>query len=209
MVNSTSRMPPRPVLTSRVASPGAARLLLDRALERLDLVDLGEAEVFAIDERLDGLEELPAELEVAGDGADLDQRLPLPGAAQRVVVGQRAGQGPGERAALALGPQAQVDAVGLAAVGVADSRRTTSADHAAEELAFRASVSRGPRGLALLVVDEHQVDVAGVVQLLAAELAEGEDDHRPGWPLATGWPKRRLTVRRAVARATSGRPRRP
>ena len=33
----------------------------------------------------------------------------------------------------------------------------------------------GPRVGAVLVVDEHEVDVAAVVQLLAAELAEGED----------------------------------
>ena len=38
-------------------------------------------------------------------------------------------------------------------------------------------------GLAVLVVDEHQVDVAGVIQLLAAELAEA-DDGEPGRPAA-------------------------
>ena len=62
MVNSMSRMPPWPVLTSRVAVAGLAGLLLDAPLERLDLVDLGEAEIFAIDKRLDGLQELLAQL---------------------------------------------------------------------------------------------------------------------------------------------------
>ena len=39
-------------------SPTRPALLLDLPLQRLDLVDLGEAEVFAVDERLDGREEL-------------------------------------------------------------------------------------------------------------------------------------------------------
>ncbi len=43
----------------RVAGP--AGLLLDAALERLDFVDLGDAEILAIDERLDRLDELLAE----------------------------------------------------------------------------------------------------------------------------------------------------
>ena len=58
MVNSMSRMPPWPVFTSRVAVAGLAGLLLDPPLERLDLVDLGEAQIFAVDERLDGSQEL-------------------------------------------------------------------------------------------------------------------------------------------------------
>ena len=58
MVNSMSRMPPRPVLTSVSLSPAWLRLLLDAPLQRLDLVDLGESQIFAIDERLDGLEEV-------------------------------------------------------------------------------------------------------------------------------------------------------
>ncbi len=65
-----------------VAVAGLPGLLLDAPLQRLDLVDLGDAEILAIDERLDGLQELLAQAQVAGDGADLDQRLPFPGAAQ-------------------------------------------------------------------------------------------------------------------------------
>ena len=45
-----------------VAVAGPAGLVLDAPLQRLDLVDLGEAEILAIDERLDGLEELLAQL---------------------------------------------------------------------------------------------------------------------------------------------------
>ena len=50
------------------------------------------------------------------------------------------------------------------------------ADDAAEELVVADAGDALAAGRAFLVVEEHQVDVAGVVQLLAAELAEGEDD---------------------------------
>ena len=63
MANSMSRMPPWPVLTSLSARRRAsAVLLLDPPLQRLDLVDLGEAEILAVDERLDRLEELLAQV---------------------------------------------------------------------------------------------------------------------------------------------------
>ena len=143
--------------------------------------------------------------QVAGDGADLDERLPFPGAAQRVVVGERAGQRARQRAAVAFGPQPQIDAIGLAAVGVRRQQPHDLADDAGEELvvadAGDALAARGP----FLVVDEHQVDVAGVVQLLAAELAEGEDDAagRLAGRRCTARRSACRRCRRAVARATS------
>ena len=114
--------------------------------------------------------------QVAGDGPDLDEGLPFPGAAQRVVVRQRAGQRAGQRAAVPFGPQPQIDAVGLAAVGVRRQQADDLADDAGEELVVADAGDALAARAALLVVEEHQVDVAGVVQLLAAELAEGEDD---------------------------------
>ena len=47
-------------------TPAWLGLLLDAPLQRLDLVDLGECQIFAIDERLDGLEEALTQPEVAG-----------------------------------------------------------------------------------------------------------------------------------------------
>ena len=145
-----------------------------------------------------------AEREVAGDGPDLDERLPLPGAAERVVVGQRAGQRPGQRAAVAFRPQPQIDAVGQAAVGVGRQQPHHLADDRAKNSSLPMLVIALAAGRAFLVVEEHQVDVAAVVQLLAAVLAEGEDDarDRPAGRGA-GSPKRLPTWRRAMARATS------
>ena len=162
------------------ADAALAGLLLDAPFQRLDLVDLGERQIFAVDERLDGLEEALAQGEVAGRRADLDERLPLPGAAEGVVVGQGAGQRPGQRAAVALRPQAQVDAVGQAAVGVGRQQAHHLADDLGEELVVADAGDALAAGGAVLLVDEHQVDVAAVVQLLAAELAEGEDDAGDG-----------------------------
>src|ERR1043166_21030 len=70
-----------------VALAELARLLFDLSLERLDLVNLGDAEVTAIDEWLNGANELLAQLGVACDRANLDERLTFPGSAHRVVIG--------------------------------------------------------------------------------------------------------------------------
>ena len=61
-------------------------LLLDAALEDLDFVDLGKAQIFAIYVRLDGGHEGMAEFDIAGHWTNLDEGLPLPGPAERVVV---------------------------------------------------------------------------------------------------------------------------
>src|SRR5438094_2040240 len=82
---------------------GGCGLPLQLPLHRLDLVDLTEAEVLAINERLDRLHELGAQTEVAGDRSGLDECLPFPGPAHRVVVGEGAGERAGERAALPFG----------------------------------------------------------------------------------------------------------
>ncbi len=87
-----------------VAGPRPAGLVLDAALEGLDLVDLGEAEIFAVDEGLDGAQEFLAEPRIAGDRPHLDERLPFPGAAERVIVGERAGQRARQRAAVPFRP---------------------------------------------------------------------------------------------------------
>ena len=81
-----------------VADPAMARLdlgmafaclagfLLDAAFQRLDFINLAEAKVLAIDKRLDVLEKRLAQLEIARDRPQLDERLALPGSAKRVVV---------------------------------------------------------------------------------------------------------------------------
>src|SRR5207248_3121932 len=91
---------------------------LDSALQGLDLIDLGETEVLAIDEGLDGAQELLAEFEIARDRAKLDESLALPGSAQGIVIRKRAGERARQRTAVPLRPETEIDAVGLAAIGM-------------------------------------------------------------------------------------------
>ena len=58
----------------------------------------------------------------------------------------------------------------------ADEQAHDLADDAGEELVVADAGDALAARVAFLVVEEHQVDVAAVVELLAAELAEGEDD---------------------------------
>ena len=103
-----------------------------------------------------------------------------------------------------FGPQPQIDAVGLAAVGVRAEQPDDLGADAGEVIVVADDGDATAARLAFLVVEEHQVDVAGVVELLAAELAEGEDDAaRRLAGVVCGLPKRRLMLRRAVSRATS------
>src|SRR5437867_859745 len=103
-------------LLVRFARP--AGLLFDAALEGLDLVDFRDAEIFAIDERLDAADELFAQAHIAGDRTHFDEGLAFPGAAHGIVICQGAGQRARQGAAMAFGPEPKVDAIRLAAVRV-------------------------------------------------------------------------------------------
>ena len=100
--------------------------------------------------------ELGAEVGVTGDGAGLQQRLELPrlgpAAPVRLVRGHRAH----ERAVAALGAE----------VGV-DPEAAPRHVHGPPRPAFERR--------RIAVADEHHVDVAGVVELAAAELAHADD----------------------------------
>ena len=69
------------------------------------------------------------------------------------------------------GRKPQIDAIGQAPVGVRREQPHHFLDDAVEDFAVGyAAAAAG--GFAVVVVDEHEVDVAGIVQLVAAELAE-------------------------------------
>ncbi len=116
--------------------------------------------------RLDHRDVLPAELEVAGDGARLEQRLELPGARPALVVALVAGEGAGQRAGLALGPQCRVDRPDGALAGLlrADPHEV------AGELGGDLEGDVGVDAVRRLVHEDH-VDVGDVVELVAAALA--------------------------------------
>src|SRR5262249_22606485 len=75
-----------PGLDVRVRLPRSPSLLLNLPLERFDLVDFAEAEIFPVDEGFYGPKESFPKPAVAGDGAEFDERLTLPGSPQGIVV---------------------------------------------------------------------------------------------------------------------------
>ena len=147
-----------------LGGPGRDGALLDPPLERLDLGDLGRAEIAAIDERLDRLEKGLAQGEVARDRTALDERLALPGPAAGHVVAQRGVQRPRQCPLFAVGPQPHVDAIGDPQRGVVGQQPDDVAPHPGKELGVGHDL--GALGLAVFVVEEDQIDVGAVVELL-------------------------------------------
>ena len=124
--------------------------------------------------RLDHGDVLPAELEIAGDSARLEQSLELPGAGPPLVVALVAGEGAGQRAGLALGPQRRVDRPDGPLAGLLRADPHQVAGELGGDLERLVRVRAVP-GL----VHEDHVHVGDVVELVAAALAH-RDDREPG-----------------------------
>ncbi len=116
---------------------------------------------------------LHAQREVARDRPCLDQRRALPVLAEALVIGQRRRHGDGDCPGARLRPQPQVDAQHVAVGG----RRLQQAHEVAHEAHVERlhAVAVAHRGLAG-IVEADEVDVARVVELGAAELAQREHD---------------------------------
>ena len=161
--NSTSRRPPRPSLSSRSAC-GRRDVRLDPAAHRLHLGDEAGPVAGLPDQRPERVDVGAAQGGVAGDRAHLQQRLELPGARPLLVVGARGR------------PRVRTSAPALPS-----GRSAASTSQAASrQIRIRAAATRvgGGQGRRLGVarVDrlghEDDVDVADVVQLPAAALAQ-------------------------------------
>jgi hypothetical protein len=165
------------------------RALFDLALQRADAHDVGTIQVAAVDPRLQLGQELSAQIHVAGDRPGLDERLAFPCPPEDVVVVQGRTEGDHRRALPAFGPQPQVHAVRRAQGRALRQVLDHLAGQPIEELAI------GDRaravGLAGVVAEENQVDVAGVVQLPAAQLAQGQHGEAGGLPVR---PSRRAAL---------------
>ncbi len=120
---------------------------------------------------------------VSSGVAGLDEGLPLPRARAPLEVREVLAKGDDERAALSVGTEPQVDAVERALLG----RLGQDLDDAPRERRVEDLLPGRAGGIA----HEEEIDVRGIVELRAAELAER--DHREA-------PERRLAVE-----ASSGR----
>ena len=146
-----SRMPPGPRLSSRPTRPPSADLLLGAGLHGAQRAEGVGVEGVGPQPALRGLEPPRAQLAVAGDGAGLQQRLELPRLGPAVPVGLVGVDRANQRSVAALGSEVGVDPE--AAAGDLHHRPGPSLEAVARSLAH-----------------EHHVDVAGVVELGAAEL---------------------------------------
>ncbi len=145
---------------SELELPGplvGADVLLDAPPHGLHVADEVRPARGAPHHRRDGLGVRLAQLRVARDGPGLEQRLELPGLGPPLVVGDVAVEGAHERALTALGAQ----------VGVHLEAGLAQDPH-------HPACEPGGGGVGGLR-DEHDVDVADVVQLVAAALAHGDD----------------------------------
>ena len=152
------------------ASAQTEGLLLDPPLQGLDAADVGVAQVAAVDPRPKRGEKLVAQREVAGHRPGLDVGLPLPGPAAGVVIRHRALDAHDHRPASPFRPQPHIDPVDPAQLGLLGQQADEFAGHKVEEF----EIADWPRavGRAVVFAEEDQVDVAGVVQFQAAELAQ-------------------------------------
>ena len=149
------------------------------------------------------VDEVPAQLEVAGARPGLEHRLELPGLGPPLVVGPMAGQRPDQLTRLALGAQRGVDLPDGAGRGV---RRADPGQLGGEPGGHGDRLLVADHGLAVVVQhrlgDEEHVDIADVVQLLGAALAQG-DHGQPG--LQTSGPNLARPMARAASRVASAR----
>ena len=168
------------VLDVGVIRPIADGPVFDPSLERLDAADVGTRQPAAVDPRLHLGEHPPSQRLIAGDAPGLHPRLPLPGAAVAVVILEhrllRHRRGPGRP----VGPQPQVDAVGDPQVGRLHDQPHRLLHNPLEELGICTGL--GSLHAAVGRIHEYKVDVAGIVQLHTAKLAQR--DHRDGGVLA-------------------------
>ncbi len=131
------------------------------------VVDRLRVEPLSPQERRQQPEQLLAHGAVARRGAGLEQRLPLPGPPGLVVVGRGRRGARREGAARAVGAQAQVDAEQAPARRALLHRRDEGARQRLGGLRRRA-----------VAAHEHEVDVARVVELAPAQLAERQHRQR-------------------------------
>ena len=154
-----------PALQLAIVQSPTAGLLLRARLHRADLAHRVRVQHLRPHERPGQGHELVAEAAVAGDRSCLQQGLELPCLAPSLVVRGIAVEGAGERARPALGAKVGVRAEDDAVFGAGGHG---GEDHPCDVLTTSV----------VALVDEQHVDVARVVQLLAAELAHADHGER-------------------------------
>ncbi len=153
--------------------PAAAAMGVDLPLDRVDVLDCREIEVLAPDKGPQLAQEPPSGNAVAGDRAGLDQRRPLPVLADALIISHRRRYRHRRRGRGRVRAQPQIDAKHVAVAGAFFEQPHQIAREPAEK-GLRAFACRHPRPRG--VVKQYQVDIARIVELAPAELAQAEHD---------------------------------
>ena len=175
---------------------------VDRILHPPHLADDRGVEARPEDEGADHLEEPRGHRRIARTEARLDERLALPELGPVREVGAIAVERQHERAHPALRPQSQIDAEGVALLGDRLERVRDEPHRLGEEVAVGDRPILAARGVPVVAVDDDQVNVGGVVELVAAELAHAE--HREPRRRPVRRPRRAVGVRQRFLRPSPG-----
>ena len=146
---------------------------VDLALDRMDVLDGGEIQVAAPDEGLQEADEGCPRLRVAGDRAGLDHRRALPVLADAAVINFGRRHGNRQRRGAWVRPKPKVGSEDVAVLG--------PFIHNADKIACEPDESsrevvRLGRLHNSVVVQDDQVDVAGIVEFAPAKLAHAQHD---------------------------------
>ncbi len=154
-------------------------LRVDLPLDRLDVGDGREIEAAPPDEGRELGQEGARAADVARGRPCLDERHPLPVLAEALVVADRRGDRRGRRRDRRIGPEAQVDAEDIAFGGPGLQHLGQRARDAVREGLGLDAVGQAER---LGLVEDREVDVAGVVELERAVLAHGDREEARNGP---------------------------
>ncbi len=135
---------------------------MDLPLDGMDVLDGGEIQMLAPDEWPQPLQEGFAGLDIAGDGPRLDHRRPFPVLSHAFVVGFRGQYREGQGRGGGIGPQPEIRAEHIAGIGPLLQDAQQVPRQADKEI-----LDRPLAGVAgyFRVVEQDQIDVAGVIQL--------------------------------------------
>ena len=156
---------------------GAERLALrimvaDADADVADFVDGAEVERAPPDERLYFLQKTLAQRLVTGAGAGADERRALPRQSLRFIIGNRGIDRQRDRRHFGRRPEAHVDARDIAVLGPLLQQLDQPPGDANRGLPRLVPLAARKDGG---IEQQDQVDVGGIVEFAAAELAEGEN----------------------------------
>ena len=146
---------------------------VDLAFDRMNVLDGGEVEGFAPQERAQVLQELLARQQIAGHRSRLYHRRAFPVLTHALVIGLGRQRRNGERRGAGIGPEAQIGPEHITLAG-ALLHHAHQLPGEPDEALLRALASG--IGRFFVVIEHDEIDVARIVEFAGAEFAEAKHD---------------------------------